>query len=166
MLNDDAPPSPATAGRWSRRRSPRLSGTLHILESTGHELVVPLRGRAVLLTAGGTGLRGHGEVWAVRTDHGPTSLMIVYWRTHSVEDRQSGLCVPGATVVLSGAGFTWRAHPAPRIPQPRTAATGVPRNLRTPPARGTNTRTEPVHTEGLRGRLRNMVHIVTQTPRG
>ncbi|GAA4957729.1 hypothetical protein GCM10025331_55210 [Actinoplanes utahensis] len=106
-------------------------------------MAVPLRGRASLLTCGGTGLRGHGEVWAVQTDDTGTSLMIVYGRTESADDRQAGLCAAGQTITLSEVTFTWRTVVAPqaRVPQPRTAITGVPRTLRLPPPRATNTRT-------------------------
>ncbi|MDI6101027.1 hypothetical protein QLQ12_20650 [Actinoplanes sp. NEAU-A12] len=226
------------ASGWFRRRTPRLSGTLHIRDATGRELVVPLRGRASLLTAGGTGLRGYGEVWAVRTgtptaqtgtpadradtpggagtadradtpgradtadladtpngvgtpggagtadragtpvdtgasaesaDTSPdqTRLMIVYGPAESAGDRHSGLCAAGQTVTLGGVDFTWRAVPTPavRVPRPRSAAPNVPRNLRIPVARSTNTRAEPVRAGGLRGRIRNMVRIVTQVNR-
>ncbi|MEU4163790.1 hypothetical protein [Actinoplanes sp. NPDC026670] len=152
---------------WFRRRSPRLSGTLHIRDATGRELVVPLRGRAALLTTGATRLRGHGEVWAVHTTApaAETSLMIIYGRAGE-SDLNSGLCAAGQTIVLDGVTFTWRAPSAPvnTVPQQRSAAGGPPRNLRTPPARSSNTRSEPVR-DGLRSRLRNMVRVVTQAAR-
>jgi hypothetical protein len=154
---------------WFRRRTPRLSGTLHIRDETGHELVVPLRGRAALLTAGGTGLRGYGEVWAVHTTApaAETSLMIVYSRDESAKELASGLCASGQTIALDDVTFTWRAPSAPPngIPQQRPAAVNLPRNLRTPPARTTNTRGIPASTGGLRSRLRNMVRVVTQATR-
>jgi hypothetical protein len=124
---------------WFRRRSPRLSGTLHIRDTGGRELIVPLRGRASLLTTGGTGLRGHGEVWAVHTTAPATetSLMIIYGRTGAAE-LASGLCAAGQTITLDGVTFTWRASgvPAEDVPRP-----------------------------GLRSRLRNMVRGVTQATR-
>ncbi|BEL02137.1 hypothetical protein Q0Z83_003280 [Actinoplanes sichuanensis] len=151
---------------WFRRRSPRLSGTLHIRDATGRELVVPLRGRAALLTTGATRLRGHGEVWAVHTTApaAETSLMIIYGRAGAA-DLNSGLCAAGQTIALDGVTFTWRAPSAPvnAIPHQRTTAGGPPRNLRTPPARSSNTRSEPA--SGLRSRLRNMVRVVTQATR-
>jgi hypothetical protein len=153
---------------WLRRRSPRLSGTLHIRDATGRELVVPLRGRASLLTTGATRLRGHGEVWAVHTTApaAETSLMIIYGRTGAA-DLASGLCAAGQTIVLDGVTFTWRAPggPANAVPRQRTAPNSPPRNLRTPPARSSNTRAEPVPDGGLRSRLRNMVRVVTQAGR-
>jgi hypothetical protein len=153
---------------WFRRRSPRLSGTLHIRDATGRELVVPLRGRAALLTTGGTRLRGHGEVWAVHTTvpAAQTSLMIIYSRD-SAADLASGLCAAGQTIVLDGVTFTWRAPSAPpnAVPRQLPTSNGLPRNLRTPPARSSNTRAEPVTDDGLRSRLRNMVRVVTQSTR-
>ncbi|WP_433790508.1 hypothetical protein [Actinoplanes sp. CA-252034] len=159
--------APGTNG-WFRRRSPRLSGTLHIRDTTGRELVVPLRGRAALLTSGGTRLRGHGEVWAVHTTApaAETSLMIIYGRA-GAPALASGLCAAGQTVVLDGVTFTWRAPggPANTVPRQRSAPAGLPRNRRTPPARSSNTRSEPDPAAGLRSRLRNMVRVVTQTTR-
>jgi hypothetical protein len=154
--------------RWLRRRSPRLSGTLHIRDATGRELAVPLRGKASLLTAGGTGLRGYGEVWAVHTTApaAETSLMIIYGRTGAA-DLASGLCAAGQTIVLDGVTFTWRAPgvPANSVPRQRPAPAGLPRNLRTPPVRSSNTRSDQLPAGGLRSRLRNMVRVVTQAAR-
>ncbi|MEV4282003.1 hypothetical protein [Actinoplanes xinjiangensis] len=180
---------------WFRRRSPRLSGTLHIRDADGRELVVPLRGRASLLTTSATRLRGHGEVWAVHTTApaAETSLMIIYGRggTTDLSGRagttdpsrrggttdssrrggttglSSGLCAAGQTIVLDGVTFTWRAPGAPAniVPRQRTAPQGLPRNRRTPPARSSNARSEPVADGGLRSRLRNMVRVVTQATR-
>ncbi|MEV0895496.1 hypothetical protein [Actinoplanes sp. NPDC049802] len=121
---------------------PRLSGTLHIRDVTGRETAVPLRGRASLLTAGGTGLRGYGEVWAVHTTAGSpaaeTHLMIVYGRGSTEGERKSGLCAAGETIVLDGVRFTWRAPSAPaastRVPQPRPPAANVPRRFESPSA--------------------------------
>lgn len=153
---------------WFRRRSPRLSGTLHILDTTGRELAVPLRGKASLLTAGGTGLRGYGEVWAVHTTApaAETSLMISYGRSGR-GDLASGLCAAGQTIVLDGVTFTWRAPGVPpnSVPRQRQAPAGLPRNLRTPPARSSNTRSDQASAVGLRSRLRNMVRVVTQATR-
>jgi hypothetical protein len=88
---------------WFRRRSPRLSGTLHIRDANGRELVVPLRGRASLLTTSATRLRGHGEVWAVHTTApaAETSLMIIYGRGGTTD-----LSGRGGTTDLSGRGRT------------------------------------------------------------
>jgi hypothetical protein len=161
---------PQTNG-WFRRKAPRLSGTLHIRDTNGHELVVPLRGRASLLTADGTGLRGHGEVWAVHTTApaAETSLMIIYGREESAEDLESGLCAAGQTILLDEVSFTWqvpsRQTKRPNVPRPRSAVTEPPRNLRMPPARATNARAEPIPAGGLRDRLRNMVRVVTQASR-
>ncbi|GGN81488.1 hypothetical protein GCM10010112_58000 [Actinoplanes lobatus] len=131
------------AGGWFRRKVPRLSGTLHIRDVTGHELVVPLRGRASVLTAGGTGLRGYGEVWAVHTTAGSptaeTRLMIVYGHGDVEGERMSGLCAAGETIELDGVRFTWRAPSLPsastRVPQPRPPAGNVPRHLERPARR-------------------------------
>ncbi|MEU4619852.1 hypothetical protein AB0G04_07720 [Actinoplanes sp. NPDC023801] len=154
---------------WFRRRTPRLSGTLHIRDDTGHELVVPLRGRASLLTAGGTGLHGYGEVWAVHTTApaAETSLMIAYSRDESAKELASGLCAAGQTIQLDDVTFTWRVtSPSPNvIPRQRAATSNLPRNLRIPPARTTNTRGAPADDGGLRSRLRNMVRVVTQATR-
>ncbi|MEU4690205.1 hypothetical protein [Actinoplanes sp. NPDC023714] len=107
-------------GWLGRRRSPRLSGTLHIRDAAGRELAVPLRGRATLLTANGSGLTGYGEVHAVHTSPASddTTLMISYG--HAPEVRESGLCACGETVILGGVTFTWRHQPA-TIPRPRAA---------------------------------------------
>ena len=154
-----------------RRRGPRLSGTLHIRDLNGHELTVPLRGRAAVLTAGGTGLSGYGEVWAVYTAPSSTdiSLMITYGPDGPADARESGLCTPGETVILNKVEFTWRtpAATSPPIPRPRPAGTTVPRNLRMPPAKTTNARDEPPASTParLRRRLRNMVRVVTQSTR-
>ena len=174
--------APGASG-WFRRRTPRLSGSLHVRDAAGRELIIPLRGRASVLTGRGTELGGYGEVWAVHTGSTAdrTSLMIVYGPAESAGDRHSGLCAAGQTVTLGGADFTWRAavtapsRPDPdaaalpaqrnRIPHPRTAGPGVPRNVRVPAARGTNTRAEPARIGGLRDRIRNMVRIVTQATR-
>lgn len=173
--------APGASG-WFRRRTPRLSGALHVRDAAGRELAIPLRGRASLLTGRGADLDGYGEVWAVHTGTaaGRTSLMIVYGPAESAGDRHSGLCAAGQTVTLGGADFTWRtaitaqSPPNPgavlpaqrnRIPQPRTAGRSVPRNVRAPAARGTNTRAEPARTGGLRDRIRNMVRIVAQATR-
>jgi hypothetical protein len=159
--------TPASS-RWLRRSSPRLSGTLHIRDATGRELAVPLRGKASLLTTGGTGLRGYGEVWAVHTTApaAETSLMIIYGRT-GVSEPASGLCAAGQTIVLDGVTFTWRALNIPTngVPRQRPAPTGLPRNLRTPPARSSNVCTDQIPAGGLRSRLRNMVRVVTQAAR-
>ncbi|MFI1988493.1 hypothetical protein [Actinoplanes sp. NPDC020271] len=103
-----------------RRRHPRLSGTLRVRDTLGHDITIPLRGRAAVLTTGGTGLTGHGEVWAVHTDTDATttSLMISYGRTAAARDRESGLCPAGATVTLGGASFTWHC---PVADQPASA---------------------------------------------
>ncbi|MBB2944233.1 hypothetical protein FB565_003962 [Actinoplanes lutulentus] len=125
--------------RWlGRRKNPRLSGTLHILDATGRELAVPLRGRATVLTAGGTGLTGYGEVWAVHTTTAAadTSLMISYGHDDNADKRESGLCPAGDTVVLSGVRFTWRNQPAvpgTPIPRPRDAMPNMPRTAGAPP---------------------------------
>lgn len=106
---------------WFRRRAPRLSGTLHIRDADGHEAVITLRGRDTLLTAGGTGLCGYGEAWAVNTapsDAG-AGLLIVYGPTDAVADRRSGICPAGRTISLGGAHFTWRP-PAATSPPPVT----------------------------------------------
>ncbi|GAA4587268.1 hypothetical protein GCM10023107_05460 [Actinoplanes octamycinicus] len=115
-------------GWLRRRRHPRLSGTLRIRDARGHEITVPLRGRGAVLTTGGTGLTGYGEVWAVHIDPDgdATSLMICYGRTGAADSRESGLCPPGATVTLDGTDFTWHCPastpPRPtRVPQPRSA---------------------------------------------
>ncbi|MEU4557947.1 hypothetical protein AB0F72_06140 [Actinoplanes sp. NPDC023936] len=110
-------------GVFGRRRNPRLAGTLHILDITGREVAVPLRGRATVLTAGGTGLTGYGEVWAVHTAAATadTSLMISYGRDGSAGDRASGLCAAGETVILGGLAFTWR-HPPAMITAPAMPA--------------------------------------------
>ncbi|BBH68110.1 hypothetical protein ACTI_47950 [Actinoplanes sp. OR16] len=119
------------SGWLGRRSRPRLSGTLHIRDTAGRELAVPLRGRATVLTAYGTGLTGYGEVHAVHTTPGSTdtSLMISYGRDGSADLRESGLCAPGETVLLGGVAFTWRHQPA-AIPRPRSAAPNMPRTLR------------------------------------
>ncbi|MEU4426243.1 hypothetical protein AB0F81_36950 [Actinoplanes sp. NPDC024001] len=155
-----------SGGRHRRRGNPRLSGTLHIQDANGHQLTVPLRGRASVLTAGGTGLTGYGEVWAVHTT--PTStetgLMIIYGPDRSADGRESGLCAAGETVELGGVRFTWRQVQPATVPQPRPA--GPPRNLRVPPARRGNSREEPATTgAGLRQRLQNVVRVVTQSAR-
>ncbi|GAA2856054.1 hypothetical protein Acy02nite_08390 [Actinoplanes cyaneus] len=116
-----------------RRRNPRLSGTLRIRDALGHDVTLPLRGRASVFTSGGTGLTGHGEVWAVHTDPDATvtSLMISYGHTPAAEDRESGLCAAGDTVTLGGASFTWHCpsvapRPAPStvdVPRPRSGGT-------------------------------------------
>lgn len=172
---------------WLRRRNPRLSGTLRIRDDLGHDVTIPLRGRAVVLTTGGTGLTGNGEVWAVHTDPDATvtSLMISYGRTTSPQDRQSGLCPPGATVTLAATTFTWHCptatpHIAPstvEVPRPRAESPRVPgnsapsasrdpsptRNSRTPHPRSANARpTAP----NLRERVRALVHDITHPPRG
>ncbi len=120
---------------WLRRRNPRLSGTLRIRDAFGHDLTIPLRGRAAVLTTGGTGLTGHGEVWAVHTDPDATvtSLMISYGRTTSPKDRESGLCPPGATVTLSGATFTWHCPSVPATTTPATADIPRPRHAESGP---------------------------------
>ncbi|MEU8239984.1 hypothetical protein AB0C07_17195 [Actinoplanes missouriensis] len=111
------------SGWLGRRRSPRLSGTLHLRDATGREVAVPLRGRATVLTADGTGLTGYGEVWAVHTeaDRAATSLMISYGRDGAEGDRAAGLCAAGETVVLGGVSFTWRHQPADAL-RPRITA--------------------------------------------
>ncbi|WIM94008.1 hypothetical protein ACTOB_006008 [Actinoplanes oblitus] len=113
-------------GWLRRRRHPRLSGTLRIRDAVGRDLTIPLRGRAAVLTTGGTGLTGHGEVWAVHTDPDATvtSLMICYGRTDSPGDRESGLCPSGATVTLAGTQFTW--HCPTTSPEPGPAAASIP----------------------------------------
>lgn len=170
---------------WMRRRTPRLSGTLRIRDALGHDITIPLRGRAAVLTTGGTGLSGHGEVWAVHTDPDATatSLMISYGRTESPQDRESGLCPPAATITLSGVSFTWhRPHPSTaEVPRPRSAETstsptrvpgntapsaardpGPIRNTRTPKPRSANARpTAPT----LRQRVQALVHDLTHPPR-
>jgi hypothetical protein len=141
------------ANGWlGRRKSPRLSGTLHILDPGGRELAVPLRGRATVLTAGGTGLTGYGEVWAVHTtaDTAETNLMISYGRDGSPELRESGLCTAGGTVVLGGVTFTWRRQTA-AIPNPRTA--NMPRPVSTP--QKANAHPEPAIASRLSNMLRN-----------
>ncbi|WP_436529718.1 hypothetical protein [Actinoplanes sp. HUAS TT8] len=176
---------------WLRRRNPRLSGTLHIRDALGHDMTIPLRGRAAVLTTGGTGLTGHGEVWAVHTDPDATvvSLMIIYGHTESPDDRESGLCPAGATVTLSGASFTWHcpttaaATPSTvEIPHPRTgestAATprgpgnsapsagrdpGPIRNSRTPRPRAAPN-AHPA-TPNLRQRVQAIVRDITHPPR-
>jgi hypothetical protein len=152
-------------GRLRRRGQPRLSGTLYIQDPDGFELTVPLRGRASVLTAGGTGLTGYGEVWAVHTTASATetSLMISYGPDGSPDCRQSGLCAAGATIELGGVRFTWRQVPPVTVPRPR--APGLPRNVRTSSAKASNTRDEPQPAAGLRRRLQNMVRVVTQPPR-
>ncbi|MFC3987499.1 hypothetical protein [Actinoplanes siamensis] len=133
-----------------RGRHPRLSGTLRVHDPLGHDITIPLRGRAAVLTAIATGLTGEGEVWAVHTDPDATtvSLMISYGRTDSPDHRRTGLCPPGATVTLDGVDFTWhcpagmpRATPAPataEVPRPRPADTAsatadtTPATARTP----------------------------------
>ncbi|WP_229072906.1 hypothetical protein [Actinoplanes sp. DH11] len=113
-------------GWFERRRSPRLSGTLHIHGAGGQELSIPLRGRATMLTGGATGLAGYGEIHAVHTSAGSddVSLMISYG--HEEATQQSGLCSAGSAVTLSGVRFTWLREaglvhrPAP-IPAPREA---------------------------------------------
>lgn len=150
-------------GRVRRRGRPRLSGTLHIQDAGGYQLTVPLRGRASVLTAGGTGLTGYGEVWAVHTtpSTAETRLMIVYGPGGAPECRQSGLCAAGETIELGGVRFTWRPAAPAAVPGQRT-----PRNERMPPAKAGNTRDEPEPAAaGFRRRLRNMVRVVTQSPR-
>lgn len=156
---------------WFRRRSPRLSGTLHIRDAAGRELVVPLRGRAALLTTEATRLCGHGEVWAVHTTApaAETSLMIVYGRAGHA-DLHSGLCATGQTIVLDGVTFTWRAPggPANIVPHQRSAPAGVPRNRRTVADRtaaSPNTRSAPARDAGLRSGLRNVVRVVARAAR-
>ncbi|MFC7528212.1 hypothetical protein [Actinoplanes sp. GCM10030250] len=159
-----------SSGWLRRRRGPRLSGTLHVRDAGGHELVVPLRGRASVLTAGGTGLTGYGEVHAVQTapseEEAETRLMISYGPDGPVDGRESGLCAPGETIVLGKVEFTWRKPVAPVIPRPRPVA-NMPRNLRMPPAKSVNVRDEPepAGSSRLGRRLRNMVRIVTQPNR-
>jgi hypothetical protein len=115
---------------WLRRRHPRLSGTLRIRDAVGHDITIPLRGRAAVLTTGGTGLMGDGAVWAVHVDPDATaiSLMISYGRTESPADRESGLCPPGATITLAEAHFTWHCPVSTRNPvqAPAPAATEIP----------------------------------------
>jgi hypothetical protein len=137
---------------------------LHIEDSNGHQVTVPLRGRASVLTPGGTGLTGYGEVWAVHISATApeTALMISYGPDGAPESGQSGLCTAGATIELSGVRFTWRQTQPPAVPRPRAS---IPRNLRVPPAKtAANTRAapEPAGT-GLGRRLRNMVRVVTQS---
>ncbi|WP_328477301.1 hypothetical protein OHA21_24160 [Actinoplanes sp. NBC_00393] len=156
----------ASAGRHRRRGQPRLRGTLHIEDATGHQLTVPLRGRASVLTAGGTGLAGYGEVWAVHTSASSPdiSLMISYGPDGVPERRESGLCAPGATVMLGGVRFTWQQTPAAvRVPRPRQA--GAPRNARIPAPKTGNAREVPSPAAGLRQRLQNMVRVFTQSAR-
>ncbi|BCY12693.1 hypothetical protein L3i22_077810 [Actinoplanes sp. L3-i22] len=174
-----------------RGRNPRLSGTLRIRDALGHDVTIPLRGRAAVLTTGGTGLAGHGEVWAVHTDPDATviSLMISYGRTPSPADRKSGLCPPGATITLAGAIFTWhcpavtpRATPATvEVPRPRAGEstadqsrapgntapsasrdTGPIRNSRAPLPRSANARPTA---SGLRQRVQAIVRDLTHPPR-
>ncbi len=123
---------------WLRRRNPRLSGTLRIRETPSHVVTIPLRGRAAVLTPGGTGLAGEGAVWAVHTDPDATavSLMISYGRTGCPADRESGLCPPGATVTLAGADFTWHRSTGPVHPEPTTIAVPRPRPAESTPATG------------------------------
>ena len=102
------------SGKWLRRsRTPRLCGTLRIRDAAGREFTVPLRGRATVVTGGGTGLIGYGEVWAVHVDPSTadTNLMISYGRDEVPTGRESGLCTAGQTVTLGGVHFTWH-HPA------------------------------------------------------
>jgi hypothetical protein len=160
-----------SSGWLRRRRHPRLCGTLHIRDLNGHELTVPLRGRAAVLTACGTGLSGYGEVWAVHTAAASPeiSLMITYGPDGPADGRESGLCAADETVTLNKVEFTWRKPipTPPPIPRPRSAGATFPRNLRMPPAKTTNTRDEPPTTGSgrLRQRLRNMVRVVTQSTR-
>src|SRR6185436_20367892 len=148
---------------------------------------IPLRGRATVLTTGGSGLTGHGEVWAVHTDPDATvtSLMISYGRTEAMADRKSGLCPPGATVTLAGAVFTWHCPaatpatvdvPRPRSGEsaadsPRTPGNTAPsagrdatptRNSRAPLPRSANARPTA---SGLRQRVQSIVHDLTHPPR-
>ncbi|MEV6342584.1 hypothetical protein [Actinoplanes sp. NPDC051851] len=142
-------PASSGPGWWRRRRHPSLCGTLAITSPTGRSLAIPLRGRATVLTPRGTGLPGHGEVWAVHVDAAATitALMIQYgpspsagsspspspdspspsWDSPSPEDIQSGLCYPGQTVTLAGSRFTWH-HPdhPPLLAPPSAAAPGAP----------------------------------------
>jgi hypothetical protein len=172
-------------------RHPRLSGTLRIRDVLGHDVTIPLRGRAAVLTAGGTGLTGHGEVWAVHTDPDAsvTCLMISYGRTTSPADRKSGLCPPGATITLAGTTFTWhcpavtpRITPAVvEVPRPRSGETPADtsrtpgnaapsasrdatpiRNARAPLPRSANARPTA---SGLRRRVQAIVHDLTRPPR-
>ncbi|AEV86334.1 NEDD4-like E3 ubiquitin-protein ligase WWP2 [Actinoplanes sp. SE50] len=138
---------PAVPGWW-RRRHPRLSGTLHIRDNHGHDTTITLRGRGAVLTPAGNNLIGYGEIWAVHTDPETTttSLMISYGRSPAPDDRETGLCPPGATVTLSGTHFTWHTPsqaPVPaEIPHQRTAelrshdgpATNGPATTRRKPA--------------------------------
>ncbi|MEV6300200.1 hypothetical protein AB0M02_12420 [Actinoplanes sp. NPDC051861] len=151
-----------SSGWLRRRRHPRLSGTLHIRDTTGHELTVPLRGRAAVLTAGGTGLTGYGEVWAVHTtaSSAETALMISYGPDGPADGRESGLCAPGETITLGKVEFTWHPPPVPAVPQQRSGS-DFPRNQRSQPAKSLNLRDEPP-AAGLRRRLRNMVRGVTE----
>jgi hypothetical protein len=122
----------ASAGRHRRRGQPRLCGTLHIEDANGHQLTVPLRGRASVLTADGTGLTGYGEVWAVHTSASAPeiSLMISYGPDGVPERRESGLCEPGATIVLGGVRFTWRRSGCPGRGRPVSRATPGSRGRR------------------------------------
>ncbi|GIE87592.1 hypothetical protein SAMN06264365_106136 [Actinoplanes regularis] len=144
---------------WLRRRHPRLSGTLRIREAPGHITTIPLRGRAAVLTAGGTGLAGEGTVWAVHTDPDATvvSLMISYGRTGRPADRESGLCPPGATITLAGADFTWHRSTGPARPQPATI--GVPR-----PRPGENTPAHPAETTSTHSAESTPAHPTESTP--
>lgn len=176
------------ANAWFRRRGPRLSGSLHIRDASGREVIVPLRGRDTLLTADGSGLPGYGAAWAVRTGPGPMgagdSLMIVYGPTASVDDRCSGMCPAGRTVTLGGADFTWITGTGARVPAPRSTARNSSPTLRSAQRRATNIRASLDggpgigagtgrraetaaapginRADGLGHRLRNMVRIVTR----
>ncbi|BAL90791.1 hypothetical protein AMIS_55710 [Actinoplanes missouriensis 431] len=169
------------SGWLGRRRSPRLSGTLHLRDATGREVAVPLRGRATVLTAGGTGLIGYAEVWAVHTEAGraATSLMISYGPDGAEGDRASGLCAPGGTVALGGVSFTWRHQPAvalrpPIAPDPidisaMPAMPGapIPRQRENMPrvagaSQAANIRPEPSGANPLH----NMLRLVKQVSRG
>ncbi|KUL28919.1 hypothetical protein [Actinoplanes awajinensis] len=174
---DSEPPSRGGVPGWlRRRRHPRLSGTLRVRGPLGHDVTIPLRSRAAVLTRNGSGLPGHGDVWAVHTDPQATavSLMISYGRTDDPADRQTGLCPPGATITLAGTRFTWNrpatgetpVPPAAAIPRPRTGngapaaghEPGANRNTRAPFPRAGNARPAPV---GLRRRVRAMVREIT-----
>ncbi|GIF14405.1 hypothetical protein [Actinoplanes teichomyceticus] len=129
-VRSDPGPSGGIPGWLRRRRRPRLSGALRIRDAFGLDVTIALRGRDSVLTDAGTGLPGHGEVWAVHTDADATetSLMISYGRTASPASRESGLCPPGGTITLSGTRFTWHppAIPPHRTPPPAPAETGAP----------------------------------------
>lgn len=171
----------ASTGRHRRRAHPRLSGTLHIQDRNGHQVTVPLRGRASVLTPNGTGLIGYGEVWAVHTApaSAETSLMITYGPDGAPGSRQSGLCAAGATIELGGVRFTWQQTPPVKVPPvkvppvkvppvkvPRPRVEVFPGDRRAQAAKAGNGRAAPDPADaGLAQRLRNMVRVVTQSPR-